>query len=184
MFLQSCRGVRMGSQHSKEGPDQSHPVAAGWWTEGFLQRQGWMSGQTNFFKVNCWPSSENIKVESGKYPHQIQQATDMLAARGILDGEESQAPWSSSLPPRHRPHHHQDSGGQVGQPGFPRDVQVSMVDWNTWEEHESIHRPGSALLPRARPAVLVRGPAAGVPPGVACHQTSELPTVHYGLTGG
>ena len=109
----------MGSQHSKveeEAPDQSHPVAAGWWSEGFLQRQGWMSGQTNFFKVNCWPSSENIKVESGKYPHQIQQATDMLAARGILDGEESQAPWSSSLPPRHRPHHHQDSGEQVGQP--------------------------------------------------------------------
>ena len=116
----------MGSQHSKEGPDQSHPVAAGWWTEAFLQRQGWMSGQTNFFKVNCWPSSENIKVESGKYPHQIQQAIDMLAARGILDGEESQAPWSTSLPPHRRPHHHQVS--RWDSPGFPA---MSRCPWWT-----------------------------------------------------
>ena len=115
----------MGSQHSRverseEAPDQSHPVDGGWWSEGFLQRQGWMPGQTNFFKVNCWPSSENMKVESGKYPYQIQQATGMLATRGIRDDEgrqqESQAPRSSSLPPHRRPHHHQDSGEQVGQP--------------------------------------------------------------------
>ena len=101
----------------------------GWWpgqSEAFLQRQGWMSGQTNFFKVNCWPSSENMKVESGKYPHQIQQATDMLAARGILDGEESQAPWSSSLPPHRRPHHHQVS--RWDSPGFPA---MSRCPWWT-----------------------------------------------------
>ena len=78
------------------------------------------------------------------------------------------------LPPR-RPHHHQDPGeqGWPAQLMFARGVQVCMGDsyWNTWEEHESIRRPGeSQLMFHA--------------PGVACHQTSELPTVHYGLTGG
>ena len=159
----------MGSQHSKEGPDQSHPVAAGWWTEGFLQRQGWMSGQTNFFKANCWPSSENIKVESGKYPHQIQQATDMLAARGILDGEESQAPWSSSLPPRHRPHHHQDSGGTGG---------TARVSPRCPGVHGGLEHLGGARVhppPRVNPASPGKASSAGPRSRSRCAARSSLP---------
>ena len=120
----------MGSQHSRverseeaqgKHPDQSHPVDGGWCSEGFLHRQGWMPGETNFFEANCWPSSENMKVEiNTKYPYQLQQASAVLVARGIQDGEgrqqESQAPRSSSLPPHRRPHHHQDPGEQVASP--------------------------------------------------------------------
>ena len=80
----------MGSQHSR-GEDQSHPVDGGWCPEGFLHRQGWLHAQTNFFKANCWPTSENMKaVINTKYPYQIQQATAMLVARGVQDGEGSQ----------------------------------------------------------------------------------------------
>ena len=162
----------------------------GWWpgqSEAFLQRQGWMSGQTNFFKVNCWPSSENMKVESGKYPYQIQQATGMLATRGIRDDEgrqqESQAPWSSSLPPHRRPHHH-----QVSRWDSPADVYPGYPGVHGGLEHlggTRVHPP-----PRVSPASPGKASSAGPRSRSRCAgrcpagQTSELPTVHYGLTGG
>ena len=43
----------------------------------------------------------------------------------------------------------------------------------------ALHRPGSALLPRARPAVLLRGPAAGVPAGAPQGAPVEVGPLHH-----